>query len=247
MSESNNGASSTPSGVPGALSNQPPVPATAQIGGATTPAVSAAAANGGSTRRDNVVNYEVDKTVRVTRNATGSVKRLNAAVVVNHRVATDARGKTTSTPLTGDEIEKLTALVQEAIGFSKERGDSIKLINAPFRTEAMPKVEATPMWQQPWLLDLVRAAAVPAALVIVALLVMSGLIKPAFKAATATPVGSRLDAVVNDPLAVPQPSAPLALASPQSEKNLAEARALAKQNPAAVAHIVRDWVSKEAS
>jgi flagellar M-ring protein FliF len=135
--------------------------------------------------------------------------------------------------------------VQEAIGFNKERGDSLKLINAPFRTEAVPKVEAAPMWQQPWLLDLVRAAAVPAALVLVALLVMSGLIKPAFKAATTTPVGGRLDAVVNDPLAVPQPSAPLALGSPHSEKHLADARALAKQNPAAVAHIVRDWVSKE--
>jgi flagellar M-ring protein FliF len=245
MSESNNGPSSTPSGVPGALSNQPPVPVTAQIGGASSPVVSAATAGSGSARRDNVVNYEVDKTVRVTRNATGNVKRLNAAVVVNHRVATDARGKITSTPLTGDEVEKLTALVQEAIGFSKERGDSIKLINAPFRTESVPKVEAVPMWQQPWLLELVRAAAVPASLALVALLVMSGLIKPAFKAATAPPVGTRLDAMVNDPLAAPQPSAPLALASPQSEKHLADARALAKQNPAAVAHIVRDWVSKE--
>jgi len=244
-SESSNGPSSTPSGVPGALSNQPPVPATAQIGGASAPAVSAAAVGGGS-RRDNVVNYEVDKTVRVTRNATGNVRRLNAAVVVNHRVVTDAKGKTTSTPLTNDEVEKLTALVQEAIGFSKERGDSIKLINAPFRTETMPKAEAAPVWQQPWLLDLVRAAAVPTALVIVALLVVSGLIKPALKAAASSPVGRQLDAVVADPLAAPQPAAPLALASPQSEKTLADARALAKQNPAAVAHIVRDWVSKEA-
>jgi flagellar M-ring protein FliF len=245
-SESNNGASSTPSGVPGALSNQPPVPATAQIGGASAPVMSAIAAAGGSMRRDNVVNYEVDKTVRVTRSASGNVKRLNAAVVVNHRVVTDAKGKTTSTPLTNDEVEKLTALVQEAIGFSKERGDSIKLINAPFRTEVAPKVEAAPVWQQPWLVDLVRAAAVPGALVIVALLAFAGLIKPALKAASASaPVGRQLDAVVGDPLTPPQQSAPLALASPQSEKHLADARALAKQNPAAVAHIVRDWVSKE--
>jgi flagellar M-ring protein FliF len=243
MSESNNGASSTPSGVPGALSNQPPVPATAQIGGASAPAVSAAAV-GGSVRRDNMVNYEVDKTVRVTRSASGNVKRLNAAVVVNHRVTTDAKGKTTSTPLSNDEVEKLTALVQEAIGFSKERGDSIKLINAPFRTETLPKVEAAPVWQQPWLVDMVRAAAVPGALVIVALLVMSGLIKPAFKAATATPVGGKLDAVVADPIHTPAQT--LALNAPMADKALQDARALAKQNPAAVAHIVRDWVSKEA-
>ena len=245
VSESNNGLSSTPSGVPGALSNQPPVPATAQIGGASAPVVSAAATGTGSLRRDNVVNYEVDKTVRVTRNATGNVKRLNAAVVVNHRVVTDAKGKTTSTPLTGDEVEKLTALVQEALGFSKERGDSIKVINAPFRTETLPKVEAAPVWQQPWLVDLVRAAAVPAALVVVALLVMSGLIKPAFKAATATPVGGQLNAVVADPISS-TPAQTLALSAPMADKALQDARALAKQNPAAVAHIVRDWVSREA-
>jgi flagellar biosynthesis/type III secretory pathway M-ring protein FliF/YscJ len=195
--------------------------------------------------RDNVVNYEVDKTVRVTRNATGIVKRLNAAVVVNHRVNTDAKGKTTSTPLTNDEVEKLTALVRESIGFNKDRGDSVKLINAPFRTEAMPKVEAQPLWQQPWLLDLVRAAAVPAALALVALLVVLGIIKPALKAA-ATTVGQKLDTVVADPLQPPTPTPTLALTAPHAEKALNEARALAKQNPAAVAHIVRDWVNNEA-
>jgi len=208
-----------------------------------------AAGGGGanaSLRRDNVVNYEVDKTVRVTRNASGTVKRLNAAVVVNHRVVTDAKGKTTSTPLSGDEVEKLTALVHESIGFSKERGDSVKLINAPFRAEALPKVDAVPMWQQPWLLDLVRAAAVPAALVLVALLVVSGVIKPAFKAAAGPAVGGQLNAVVAD---TPNPpsAAPLALGAPAADRRLSDARELAKQNPAAVAHIVRDWVSKDAS
>ena len=89
--------------------------------------------------------------MRVTRNATGNVKRLNAAVVVNHRSVTDAKGKTTQVPLTADEIEKLTALVRESIGFNKERGDSVKVINAPFRVETAstatretPLVEAAP-------------------------------------------------------------------------------------------------------
>lgn len=245
ISESSNGASGTPSGVPGALSNQPPVPATAPLAGASAPLHAAGAAGSGSARRDNVVNYEVDKTVRVTRNATGTIKRLNAAVVVNHRVVTDARGKTTSTPLSSDEIEKLTALVQESIGFSKERGDSVKLINAPFRVEPMPKAEALPLWQQPWLVDLVRAAAVPSALALVALLVVMGVIRPALKTA-GTVVGRRLDTVVADPVAPPPAGqAPLALAPPAADKQLHDARELARQNPAAVANIVRDWVHAE--
>ena len=70
------------------------------------------------------------------------VRRLNAAVVVNHRSSTDAKGKTTSTPLSAEELEKITALVQQSLGFSQERGDSVRVINAPFRVEAPPKVEA---------------------------------------------------------------------------------------------------------
>jgi len=248
LSESSNGPSSTPSGIPGALSNQPPVPATAPLTGASAPLQAAGGGGaGGSSRRDNVVNYELDKTVRVTRNATGVVKRLNAAVVVNHRVLTDAKGKTTSTPLSSDEVEKLTALVQESIGFSQSRGDSVKLINAPFRTEVMPKAaDALPPWQQPWLIDLVRAAAVPAALVLVALLVVGGVIKPALKAAAGPTVGRQLDAVVADAPNQPSPpAAPLALGAP-SGKQLTDARELARQNPAAVAHIVRGWVGNDA-
>jgi len=246
LSESSNGASTTPSGIPGALSNQPPVPATAPLSGASAPLQAAnSAATGASTRRDNVVNYEIDKTVRVTRNATGIVKRLNAAVVVNHRVITDAKGKTTSTPLTNDEVEKLTSLVRESIGFNKDRGDSVKLINAPFRMETMTKVDPLPLWQQPWLLDLVRAAAVPASLALVALLVVVGIIKPALKTASTTMVGQKLDTVVADPIsAAPGPN--LALSAPMADKSLQDARALAKQNPAAVAHIVRDWVNDAA-
>ena len=87
------------------------------------------AATGASTRRDNVVNYKIDKTVRVTRNATGIVKRLNAAVVVNNRSVTDAKGKTTQVPLTTDELDKLTALVRETIGFKQERDRIDSMMN----------------------------------------------------------------------------------------------------------------------
>ena len=112
--EQSGGSAAQPSGIPGAASNQPPVPATAPLTGPAQP-LQAAAQGAGATsnsRRDAVTNYEVDKTVRVTRNATGMVKRLNAAVVVNHRSVTDSKGRTTQVALTGDEMEKLTSLVQ---------------------------------------------------------------------------------------------------------------------------------------
>ncbi len=250
VSESGTGGAATPSGVPGAASNQPPVPATAPINGAAGALQAAQGGTGaGSSRRDAVTNYEVDKTVRVTRNATGSVKRLNAAVVVNHRVTTAPNGKTTSTPLTNDEIDKLTALVQEAIGFSKERGDSVKVINAPFKADAIPKAEPLPLWKQDWLIDLVRSAATPVALVLVALVAVFGFVRPALKAALPAPAapkpGQQLNVVADNEVALPgAPNAPL-LEAPRTAEHLALARQAAKENPAAVANIVRGWVKGE--
>jgi len=182
--------------------------------------------------------------VRVTRNASGNVKRLNAAVVVNNRTVTDAKGKTTQVPLGADELEKLTALVREGIGFKQERGDSVKVINAPFKVEPETKVD-TPLWKQPEVLDMLRAAAVPAGLALVGLLVFFGLLRPALKVALAPPPppapGSQLTAVVDDPQDLP------ALPAPKSIEHLNGARALAKDNPAAVAGIVRGWVNGEAA
>jgi flagellar M-ring protein FliF len=247
-SESSNGTPAAPSGVPGAASNQPPVPATAPINGSAQPLQPAqGGAQGGNSnsRRDRVTNYEVDKTVRVTRAATGMVKRINAAVVINNTSKTDAKGKTTTTPLSPEELEKLTALVQESIGYNKDRGDSVKVINAPFKKPAAPDADSTPLWQQPWLVDLLRAAAMPGAIALVALLAVFGLIKPALKAIVPLKPpepakGTQLDVVADEDVqGVPK------LEAPKMNERLDGARQLAKENPAAVANIVRNWVSGE--
>jgi flagellar M-ring protein FliF len=244
VSEQSGAAGAQPSGVPGAASNQPPVAATAPLVGASQPLQTAqgGAGAGASGRRDATTNYEVDKTVRVTRNASGNVKRLNAAVVVNNRAVTDAKGKTTQVPLGADEIEKLTALVRESIGFNKERGDSVKVINAPFKVEPVPVIEV-PLWKQPEVIDLLRTLAVPLALGLIGLVVFFGLVRPALKAALAPPPppapGATLSAVVDDAQVLP------ALPAPMRVQHLASAKALAQENPAAVAGIVRGWVNGE--
>ncbi|MDE2298700.1 MAG: flagellar M-ring protein FliF, partial [Burkholderiales bacterium] len=240
-SEQTGAAAATPSGVPGAASNQPPIAATAPLTGASQP-LQAAQTGGtpGSGRRDATTNYEVDKTVRVTRNASGNVKRLNAAVVVNNRAVTDAKGKTTYVPLTPDELDKLTALVRESIGYNQQRGDSVKVINAPFKVDPQARIDAPPLWQQPEVLDLLRALAVPTALALIGVLVFFGLVRPALKVALAprpAPApGAKLSTVVDDAQELP------ALPAPKGVEHLQGARAMAKDNPAAVAGIVRGWV-----
>ncbi len=232
-------------GIPGAATNQPPQPAQAPLAGASQPLQTAQAGGGNSnSRRDAVTNYEVDKTVRVTRNATGIVRRLNAAVVVNHKAVTDAKGKTTYQALTPQEMENLTTLVRESVGFNQQRGDSVKVINAPFKVDTLTTNEL-PLWKQPELLDMLRTAAVPAALLVIGLTIFFGMIRPAVKAALAPPeLGANLD-VVEDDVVEPVIESPKALSGPQPNENLEKARAFAKDNPAAVAGIVRGWVNGE--
>ncbi len=254
--ESSQADPARPSGVPGAASNQPPVAATAPINGASAPLQAAQVGGGqGNSRREAETSYAVDKTVRVTRNASGNVRRLHAAVVVNHRNSTDNKGKPVSTPLSDEELQKLTALVQQGIGFSQERGDSVRVVTAPFRVETPPPVEEVPLYKQPWVQEAVRVGIAPLALAVVALVVVFGLVRPAIKAALPKPPeaeagkGSQLDAVVDDDEKLPELQAadtPALEMSNKTNDKLLAARALAKENPAVVAHIVRNWVSGEA-
>jgi len=262
-------------GIPGAVSNQPPTPATAPVNGASQPLQGAPGANGaagGSSRREAVTNYEVDKTVRVTRNATGNVKRLTAAVVINHITKTDAKGKTTTEPMKQEEIDKLTALVKETIGFNEQRGDSVKVLTAPFQPIKDEQLEL-PLWKQPEVRDMLRTLALPAAFTALALIVVFGAIRPAIHAAKPLPPADGgkpgLDAVVDDANELPhltklgpdgRPIAddarhgvalgpdgqPLpALEAPGTDARLEAARKLAKENPMAMANMVRGWVNKD--
>jgi flagellar M-ring protein FliF len=253
--ESNAGSNGNGSatGVPGATSNQPPVAASAPINGnaQTLQGTQANAGTGGSGRREAATRYEVDKTVTVTKNSVGNVRRLSAAVVVNHRANTDAKGKTSTVPLTDKELEQLTALVQQGIGFNAERGDVVKVVNAPFRTEPGATADDTPWWKQAWVLDLLKSAAAPLALALVALVITFKFIKPAVMAVVTPPpvaAGSQVSEVVggddNTLLGTNAGVSKLpALAAPQNNDKLEAARALAKSNPAAVAGIVSGWVN----
>ena len=244
--EQTNANAALPTGVPGAATNQPPVPATAPINGASAP-LQAAQGGGGanSSRREQVTNYELDKTVRVTRGAVGNVKRLNAAIVVNHRTLTDAKGKTTTQPVSAEEIARLTDLVKEAMGFSAERGDSVKIVTAPFVVDKTEPADL-PLWKQPWATDLLRSALVPLSIIAIALIAVFGMIRPALRAVVPPkaeePAGT-VSEVVDDEELLPGADGMPRLEAPISNEKLDRARSLARDNPVAVANIVRDWMA----
>ena len=245
--------SSTGVGVAGAVANQPPAPSAAPINGAN-PAPQAAGpqqgTDSGNSKRESTTNYEVDKTVRVTRGNNWAIQRVNAAVVINYQSVTDNKGKVENKPLSAEQLEQMTALVRETVGYNKDRGDSVNLMNAPFQP-ATVVADDTPLWKQPETVELARNLAWPLGMSLFAAMVLLGLVRPALKALgqpKAIPMaGAQLDAVEADTPERPALPAPAkqdqqAVATPE-QLRLEEARALARSNPVAVANIVKNWVN----
>lgn len=251
QSESAASGASPAQGVPGALSNQPPGAASAPIGnqsvpskpgapnpaGQTPPAASAPpvapAAAAPNVRKETTTNFEIDKTIRHTRNATGNIRRVSAAVVVNHRKVTAENGDVSFKALSESEMNQIQALVRDAIGFNKERGDSLNVLNAAFSQSERETLPELPFWKQPETIGMAKEVGKNLLIGLLALYLLLGVVKPLLnKLATYKPPP-------------PQPASQVhVLQRSQSTDRLGEARLIAQQDPRVVANVVRGWVNK---
>ena len=242
-SEGQNTGSNAASGVPGALSNQPPAPATAPV---TTPPSAAAAATAApsSSQKDKTVNYEVDKTLSYTRQPMGGIRRLSVAVVVNYKRDTDKNGKTSLRALTEVEKTAITDLVKEAMGFNKERGDTLNVVNSPFTGMEVEPIEVVPMWQRPALQQLAKETG--------KYLLMAALIAWLYFTQL-KPLLRKMQQPTTAPLADGAPLSPATRApgmpptddeasAPGYRNDLDIVRKIAKEDPKMVANVVKTWV-----
>lgn len=179
--------STTPgaSGVPGALSNQPPVPATAPI---TTPAAPGtpggtnASAQALNTSRNATTNFELDKTIKHTKGGAGSIRRLSVAVVVNNKKGpADKDGKAKSVPFTPNELTQINALVREAMGYNKDRGDTLNVANVSFTVGEKEVVPDLPFWKNPELMGMARESLKYILITLVAFLMWNKMLKPLYE------------------------------------------------------------------
>jgi flagellar M-ring protein FliF len=238
-----NGAGAT--GVPGALSNQPPANATAPL---TTPeGANSGAADGApvNNQKNIMTNYEVDKTVRYSQQGMGGIKRLNVAVVVNNMPVVDKAGKVTYRPLTEAEKTQINDLAMQAMGFNKERGDALAVVNSSFAGEPVEIIPEVPLWKNPEVIEYGKDALRFIVGIVVLLIIYKRALSPMLRKLTA-PSPKLLeapkdeDAVVN--LSGEGGQAQLS-SSAGSNNNLAAARQLAKDNPRMVASVVANWTS----
>ena len=238
--EALNGVNSA-GGVPGTLSNRPPVPATAPL---VSPATAVPAANGQSannSQKAQTTNFEVDRTIQHTKLPTGNIKRLSVAVVLNNRSVTDKDGKVISTPYTEDEKAQIASLIKEAVGFEEQRGDTLNLLNSAFNdtTVELPEI---PIWKQTEIIELAKDAVKYLLIIGGISFLLFGIIRPAFKSvAEYAPAVAYEDEEEEGEAGFGHQMHP----THAYEHNLQVAKQLAKDDPKIVATVVKEWVNKE--
>lgn len=247
-------------GVPGALSNQAPTNAQAPIANPPQPQpprpgqpqqpanaqqqqqqqqqqTGTQAATGNlNERRDATTNYEVDRTISHIKQPVGTLKRLSVAVVVNY--IRDKDGEPQALP--PEELNKLTNLVREAMGYSDARGDSLNLVNSQFNDGPPP----VPVWRDPEMISLFKT--------ILAWLVGGVLALWLYRILRRT-VGDYLYPPVDpeqaeaDRLDAAREAQEAARAKEvdRYQDNLERARTMASKDPRAVAMVMRTWMSKD--
>ncbi|HEY9275000.1 flagellar basal-body MS-ring/collar protein FliF [Achromobacter sp.] len=241
-------------GVPGALSNQapanpqapianppqpqPPRPGQPQQQPANTQQQTGTQAVTGNLneRRDATTNYEVDRTISHIKQPVGNLKRLSVAVVVNYMRDKDGELQ----PLPPEELNKLTNLVREAMGYSETRGDSLNLVNSQFNDGPPP----VPMWRDPEMISLFKT--------ILAWLVGGVLALWLYRVLRRT-VGDYLYPPVDPEQAEAErieaareaQDAARAKEVDRYQDNLERARTMANKDPRAVAMVLRTWMSKD--
>src|SRR5476649_666293 len=251
-SESMGAGNANPSGVPGALSNQPPGVATAPL---TTEAPGTAPATPAApTQKESTTNYEVDKTVRYEQKSMGGLRRLSVAVVINYRRLVDPKtGKVVVKALSPAEMVQINNLVKQAMGFSVDRGDAVSVANSPFDGVDRPAEAALDWWRDPANLPLAKELAKFLITALILLYLFMRIVRPMLR-----PVFRKIDdlnAPEPEPLEPELPPEPDAVLIAEEElremeestartyrDNLALAKKLAVEDPRIVANIIKEWL-----
>lgn len=248
-------------GIPGALTNQPGGNGQApEVANANGNGANAGAANARS-RAQATRNYELDRTISYTKHQIGKLKRLSVAVVIDDKMVPQADGTPIREPWSDVELERLSILVRDAVGFSAARGDSVNVLNSPFLAEKPDfEIAEVPLWENESLLKLIRPLA--GALVIIVLIF--GLLRPILKniafsgakskesehakelAALEETGMSGYDGMSDETVTLTGGDA-LSLPSPEEsyEQQVNMVKGMIAEDPGRVAQVVKSWINQD--
>lgn len=161
-------------GIPGALTNQPPlasdIPENATGNGEQPVAPS-------RKHSESTKNYELDESISYTRQQTGVIRRISVSVALDYISSTNAEGETAQAPRSVAELANIRRLLQGSIGFDLQRGDTLEVVTLPFSRIDLGEEEEVPIYEQPWFMQALKL--VMGALVIIVLIM--AVVRPMLK------------------------------------------------------------------
>jgi flagellar M-ring protein FliF len=218
---------------------------------------------------EEIINYEISKTVQTNVVEAGQLKRLSVAVAVDGTYADDGNGNVTYTPRTADEITQILTLVRSAVGYSADRGDSVEVVNMRFAER--PELAAAGTDADAGMLDFTRDDLMNGAEMAVTLLialalvffVMRPLLKKVLTPETqplALPVAAEVGhhgivgangQLIEEVEQAPRDKTPAWVTNAKSMgetqlQTLKTVGTLVEENPKQAALIVRDWLGSAA-
>lgn len=158
-------------GIPGALTNQPPLDSNIPERAGSS---SSTSVQPGRNSKEETRNYELDTTISHTKQQTGVIKRLSVSVAVDYVSQTAEDGTVTTSPRAQQELLNIRRLLQGGIGFDVTRGDSLEVVSIPFSKDNEFVPEVLPYYKEEWFAQTVKVGA--GALVIIVLIF--ALVKP---------------------------------------------------------------------
>lgn len=254
--EENRAGGGAAGGVPGALANQPPGAAAVPEQGAEGAEGAAGAATSGSSRTQATRNYELDRTISYTRHQQGRIRRLTVAVAVDDIANAGGNGQAAREPWSENDLQRLTLLVRDAVGYSAVRGDSVNVINTTFvGPETIEEIPDPPIWEQGWFWDLLKN--IGAGLFL--LILVFGVLRPIMRSLSSAPEvrevgddsGGELEGIsestsgmggdhltVDDSSLLPGPNE-------SYERQVEAVRSLVAEDPGRVAQVVKRWLNAD--
>lgn len=164
-------------GIPGALTNQPPlnsaIPEQAVGADAAKPVVP------GRNSKEMTRNYELDTTISHSTQQSGLIRRISVSVAVDYMPGTTAADGTVTEPQIRSqaEIANIRRLLQGGIGFDVQRGDTIEVVSVPFARSIMAEAVEPPIYEQEWFARMLKL--VMGTLIIIVLIV--AVVRPMLK------------------------------------------------------------------
>lgn len=164
-------------GIPGALTNQPPL--NSAIPEQAVGADASKAVVPGRNTKEMTRNYELDTTISHSTQQSGQIRRISVSVAVDYLPGTTAADGTVTEPQIRSqaEIANIRRLLQGGIGFDVQRGDTIEVVSVPFARSILPDAVEPPIYEQEWFARMLKL--VMGTLIIIVLIV--AVVRPMLK------------------------------------------------------------------